>query len=141
MQNQEATSAVTGSKETKMYESETYYKFNYFAINWVATCGVMNYCHDNKCKWILDVISSYVLKLSRMRSVDYMLIVEVALDSKRGATFTISQQPANDEPTVLIRQTVEFTDLQHGVKFWAINESADNYDPRSRTVLMLPEEY
>ncbi len=48
------------SIQAPIYNSEQYYRFNRLTTNWVATCGVMNFCCDNKCKWVLDVIASQI---------------------------------------------------------------------------------
>ena len=111
--------------------------------DWVATSGIMNFCHDNKCFWVLDVVTSYLpylFGLAKSRDIDYMLIIEVKVGKKNKAVFTISQQP-EEERQILFKQNIPYTTLNENLIFWAINETADNYNFTSRTVLLLPEEY
>ena len=69
-----------------------------------------------------------------------MLIIEVKVGKKNKAVFTISQQP-EEERQILFKQNIPYTTLNENLIFWAINETADNYNFTSRTVLLLPEEY
>jgi len=133
----------TEKNNTLAYEPENHYRFNLLAKNWVATAGVMNFCHDNKCMWVLDVITSYLpnlFALARVKNVDYMLIIEVKVSKNDKAIFTISQQP-DEELQILFKQNISYTTLTKNLKFWAINETTDNYNPADPTVLLLPEEY
>lgn len=141
---------IDGETELR-YKSEIYYKFSHFAKNWVATSGVMNYCAENKCNWVLDLVASYVPTLNRASTapegIDYLLTINVELQDARGARFSITQETGGwvDENTneirIIVNQDIEYTDLKGNLKFWAINSSSGNFDPNLQTVLLLPEEY
>ncbi len=131
------------STET-IYQPETYYKFNPFARNWIATYGVMTTCEHLQCHWVLDVIASYVSKLSGIKDIDYFLIITVKVNDDQSAVFTLKQEDQLDSDEVyrtLITQELDYTDLKEDITFWAINESPGNYDPQNRTVVLLPDEY
>lgn len=124
------------------FEADTYYRFNPFAKNWVATSGVMNTCERERCFWVLDALASYVPQLAKAQSVDYFLIVKVAVNTDQTGVFTIEQEePGTAVHRVLIRQELDYTDLKESLKFWAINQSPGAYDPACQTVVLLPEEY
>lgn len=127
------------------YEPDMYYRFSPFARNWIATSGVMNYCDRNQCFWVLDTVASYVPTLAKTKDVDYFLIVTVEVQPDHTALFTIKQEAHDREGNhyykTLIRQDIDYTDLKESLKFWAINESPDRYNPNNQTVLLLPEEY
>jgi hypothetical protein len=124
------------------YEPDTYYRFSPFAKQWLATSGVMNHCEQHRCFWVLDTLASYTSTLAKRKGVDYFLIVQVEVKPDKTAVFTIQQEAqADDDYITLIRQELDYTDLKESLKFWAINESAGNYDPTCQTVLLLPEEY
>lgn len=124
------------------YELETYHRISPFAPNWIATSGVMNHCQQHQCFWVLDVLASYAPTLAWRKGADYFLIVTVDVNPDHAAVFTIKQEGRNGEHyRVLIRQEIEYTDLSDSLTFWAINESAGDYDPACRTVVLLPEEY
>jgi hypothetical protein len=125
------------------YESDTYYRFSPFAKQWLATSGVMNHCEQHRCYWVLDTLASYVPELAKKKGMDYFLIVQVEVKPDKTAVFTVCQESSNqdDEYITLVQQNLEYTDLKESLKFWAINESAGNYDPTCQTVVLLPEEY
>lgn len=127
------------------YEADMYYRFSPFAKNWIATSGVMNFCEQNRCYWVLDTVASYVPTLAKRKNVDYFLIVTVEVNSEdKTALFTIKQEirdALTEGEEVLIRQAIEYTDLTESLKFWAINESYGDYDPKNQTVVLLPDEY
>ncbi len=136
--------------EAPIYEADTYYRFSPFAKGWLATSGVMNFSERNRCYWVLDVLASYVPTLAKRKDVDYFLIVTVQVNQEdKTALFTIKQEirdallktEENKGEEVLIRQAIDYTDLKENLKFWAINESPGNYDPKNQTVVLLPEEY
>jgi hypothetical protein len=111
-----------------VYESESYYKFSAFVTDWIATAGVMNFCEENACYWILDVIESYTPQL---KEADYLKIIEVVVDTEKSScVFTIRDEIKGE----LIRQEIPFTDLTENVVIWGITEA-------DRTVLLLPSEY
>lgn len=124
---------------------EQLYKFG-LSPRWLATEGVLEYCQENKCMWIFDVITSYIPKLTRLwvkGYVDYMLVITVKLNktNKSSATFKISHEVEGDMVT-LITQKIEYTTLPENVEFWAINSSSNqSYHPAKSTTLMLPSEY
>lgn len=128
-----------------IYEPDTYYRFNAFAKNWLATSGVMNYCEENKCHWVLDTLASYAPTMAKRQGLDYLLVVEVKLAGKHGGIFTITQETWDGKShgeEIVIRQDFDFTSLKAPVKFWAVNESEDGkHDPSAKTIVMLPEEY
>lgn len=127
-----------------IYEAETYYRFSPFAQRWLATSGVMSFCERNKCYWVLDTLASYVPQLARTKGVDYFLIVTVEVNPDQTALFTIKQENQDedgDSYRTLITQAFDYTDLKENLKFWAINESAGNFNPNNQTVVLLPEEY
>jgi hypothetical protein len=127
---------------TMTYEADMYYRISPFAKNWIATSGVMNHCEQNRCYWVLDTLASYAPELAKRQGVDYFLIVRVEVHPDQTADFIIEQEdPELGDPVVLIRQELEYTDLKQSLKFWAINESAGDYDSRCNTVVLLPEEY
>jgi hypothetical protein len=130
---------------TTIYEPDTYYRFSPFAQKWVATSGIMNHCEENRCYWVLDTLASYVPELANKPNVDYFLIVQVEVNPDKTGVFTIQQEMQNqDDETgyiTLFRQELDYTDLKESWKFWAINESAGDYDPACQTVVLLPEEY
>jgi len=127
------------------YEADMYYRFSPFAKNWIATSGVMNFCERHRCFWVLDAVASYIPTLAKRKGVDYFLIVtvEVNLEDK-SALFTIKQEIRDalaEGEEILIRQAIDHTDLTESLKFWAINESPGDYDPKNQTVVLLPDEY
>jgi hypothetical protein len=122
------------------YEPDTYYRFSPFAMGWVATSGIMNYCQAHQCFWVLDSLASYIPALAKLDNVNYFLIVQVEVKPDQSTLFTI-QQEAEDGYRVLVQQMIEFTDLKDSWKFWAINENPGAYDPECRTVVLLPTEY
>lgn len=115
-----------------MFEPDKYYRFSPFC-SWIATSGIMNQCEECKCFWILDVVASYVPQLAK---ADYLKIIEVKLNKAsgdgegQGALFTVHDE-INGE---LVRQEIQFTDLEKDVKWWAITDD-------EHTVILLPEEY
>ena len=124
------------------YEPDTYYRFSPFAKKWLATSGVMDHCEANRCYWVLDTLASYVPELAKKKGMDYFLIMEVEVKPDKTAIFTISQESRTDDDYItLICQALDYTDLKESLKFWAINESAGDYDPACQTVVLLPEEY
>jgi hypothetical protein len=128
----------------QQYEPDVYYHISPFAKNWIATSGVMNFCERNQCFWVLDTLASYVPELARTQGVDYFLIVTVDVNPDQTAVFSIKQESRDkdgDSYRVLVRQEIEYTDLTQRLTFWAINESAGDYNPACRTVVLLPEEY
>lgn len=130
---------------TVTYEPDTYYRFNPFVKNWLATCGIMTLCERHQCFWVLDVLASYAPTLAKRKGVDYFLIVTVEVNREdKTALFTIKQEirdALTEGEEVLIRQAIDYTDLTENLKFWAINESPGDYDPSKRTVVLLPDEY
>lgn len=126
------------------YETDMYYRFSPFVRNWIATSGIMSFCERHRCFWVLDTVASYVPTLAKRKGVDYFLIVTVEVNPDKTALFTIKQEirDALDEgEEVLIRQVIDHTDLAENLKFWAINESPGDYDPKNQTVILLPDEY
>lgn len=126
------------------YDQDSYYRFSLLAKNWIATSGVMNRCEQNRCFWVLDTLASYVPTLAKTQGVDYFLIVQVEVSADQTAVFTIKQEDhdkGGDRYRVLVRQEIEYTDLSKNLTFWAINESAGDYNPACQTVVLLPEEY
>jgi len=105
----------------------------------------MTLCERHQCFWVLDVLASYAPTLTKRKRVDYFLIVTVDVNREdRTALFTIRQEirdALTEGEEVLIRQAIDYTDLTESLKFWAINESPDDYDPDCQTVVLLPEEY
>ena len=126
------------------YETDTYYRFSPFVRNWIATSGVMSFCEHHRCFWVLDTVASYVPTLAKRKGIDYFLIVTVEVNPDKTALFTIKQEIRNalaEGEEVLIRQVIDYTDLKENLKFWAINESPGDYDPKNQTVVLLPDEY
>lgn len=127
------------------YEADTYYRFSPFAKNWIATSGVMNFCERNQCFWVLDTLASYAPTLAKRKRVDYFLIVTVEVNRQdKTALFSIKQEirdALTEGEEVLIRQAIDYTDLTENLKFWAINESPGDYNPKNQTVVLLPDEY
>lgn len=137
---------MTSTQQRKIYEPDTYYKFSPFAKNWVATQGVMQEAEDKRCYWLLDMVASWLDTLARCANVDYLIIVEFKLDQKGGGVFTIKSEARINAKTdagyiTHITQELDFTDLKQNIKWWAICETPGDYDPKARTVLLLPEEY
>jgi hypothetical protein len=131
------------TKTRRIYEQDAYYKFNSFhkACNWVATCGVMQQAEDDECYWLLDMVASYIPMLNSLKEIGYLLVIEFVPSPENigsGGTFTIKDE---NYPYPLVTQVVEFSYLKKNVKWWSICETAGNYDPKARTVLLLPEEY
>lgn len=127
------------------YKPDTYYRFNGFAPNWLATSGVMNYCEENGCHWVLDTLASYAPTMAKRQGLDYLLVVEVRRTDGQGGIFTIKQETHDGNShgeEIVVRQDFDYTSLKRNLKFWAINESMDGkHDPSAKTIVMLPEEY
>lgn len=122
-----------------------YHRFSMFTKQWVATTGIMQYCENNKCNWVLDVIASYIPKINKkahITGLDRMLLINVEKNkSNDGAKFSISHEVRGTIVQIL-QQRIPFTDLEENLKFWAINESGKEYfNPPARTIVLLPEEY
>ena len=114
----------------KIYDPDQYYRYGFFTEGWVCTAGVMNLAEEKSCYWLLDMVASYSAS-PMLKAADYLKIIKLELKAgKTGAVFTIEDEING----VLIKQEIEFTDLQESLKFWAITEG-------SRTVVLLPEEY
>jgi hypothetical protein len=126
---------------TQVYEEDTYYRFSLFVPSFMATCGVMRQARDKSCYWVLDCIASYAPSLAVSKTPwDYMIVAEVLLnDEDSSCVFRLS-----DEMGHTIEQPIEFTDLRKPIKWWLINETVKEkrtFDPKARTVILLPEEY
>ncbi|MGZ8883059.1 MAG: DUF6876 family protein [Nitrososphaeraceae archaeon] len=110
------------------FDPDKRYVFNYFALNYIATAGVMETFEEQACYWVGDVIASYKQTLID-KNADYLKVVEVVLKDG-GCVFTITDE-INGE---LVRQDIPFTTLKENVKLWLITEG-------EHEVVMLPSEY
>jgi hypothetical protein len=111
------------------YDQDTRYRFNRFAMNYIATANVMNFFEEHQCFWLGDVIASYKPTLIK-KNADYLKVVQVNLNETGGCTFTIGDE-INGQ---LVKQDIPFTDLKENVTFWLISEGENE-------VLIFPEDY
>ena len=109
------------------YSVDTYYRFNAFAKNYIATGNLMMFCEEHQCHWIMDCIASYKPNLI---GKDYLKVVTVTLNDKGGCTFKIETEIEG----LLVEQDIPFTDLTEDVKIWMVDQGDD-------VVCMLPEDY
>lgn len=109
------------------YDQDTIYLFNRFSPTWFATAGVMRFCEEKSCHWLLDVVASYSAQL---KDADYLKVIDLKLGEGSKAFFTVM-----DEVTgLLVKQEIDFTDLDVDVKWWAVTEG-------DKTTVLFPSEY
>lgn len=111
------------------YNSEQYFPINCYVKDWVVTGGIMYFCEQNGCFWILDVVASYAPTLIKLKA-DYLKIIEVVVNLETGQCVLTISDEINGE---LVRQEI-LSDLKTNVKFWAITEG-------DKTIILLPSEY
>jgi hypothetical protein len=110
------------------FDLDTYYRFNNFARNYVATGNLMNFCETNSCMWILDCVISYAPQL---QDKDYLQIVTVTrVPNSLKAVFKIEDEING----LLVEQHISYTDLEEDVKFWIVQQG-------DQWVCLLPSEY
>lgn len=125
---------------TQQYQDGNYYQANVFARNVLATAGIMNFCEEHKCYWLLDVIVSH-LPTAVKKQADYMLVAELKLGKNDSCVFTLSDE-FNGEPRIIAKQNIEFTDLDQDTVFWVINDDPSvPFSLKNRSIILLPSEY
>ena len=100
----------------------------------LLTEGVKYFAEEAGAYWLMDIVATeFVPKLS---DEDYIIFIQVTVDSDNGAVIIGSDGDKGDGPVILHTRTIEYTDLPTNSTFNFI--LTVDYQG---TTLLLPSEY